>query len=217
MKYLSSALSDSECESFQKFWQQHEAERAYVNWEEKGKVLDRRLRILPTDPEWEIIMRIASQNFSNIDDIWAAYQSQEFAHNLHIDEYAKEQSLPTYTCVLSVITEPKFKTITWKESDPDNLAMQQKLMNFWDLDPRPEKMSDISQTEDLEQTPNWNGTYFVDYLTLDGIFSYKKGDGMLFNARQYHCTSNWTKYPEFKTREFLQIHIVSKDIINLDG
>lgn len=216
MKYLSNALSDSECESFKQFWQQHNASRAYVNWEEKGKVLDRRLRVLPTDPEWHSIMRIVSQNFSNIEDVWAAYQSQEFAHNLHIDEYAKEQALPTYTCVLSVVTEPKFKTITWKESAPDNQAMQQELMSFWDLDPRPEKMSNISQTEDLEQTPNWNGTYFVDYLQLDGVFSYKKGDGILFDARQYHCTSNWTKYPEFTTREFLQIHIVSKDIVDLD-
>ena len=49
--------------------------------------------------------------------------------------------------------------------------------------------------------------YMCDYLTLDGIYTYKKGSGCLFDARQFHCTSNWPKYKKFKNRELLQIHV----------
>ena len=49
--------------------------------------------------------------------------------------------------------------------------------------------------------------YMCDYLTLDGIYTYKAGNGCLFNARQMHCTNNWTKYKKFKYRELLQIHL----------
>lgn len=216
MKYLSNVITDQECEAFKQFWRREEAERAYVNWEQDGKVLDRRLRLLETDPEWEIVMRIARQNFSNIEMVWAAYQMQHFAHNIHIDDYGKDQPLPTYTIVVSVVTEPKFKTIVWKESGENNLSLQQTLRDFWlAIDTQPTRITNISEIEDLEHTPSRLDVWFVDYLHIDGIYVYKKGDAVLFNARQYHCTSNWTKHPEFTSREFLQIHVVSTDPIDL--
>lgn len=216
MRYLSNALSHSECEQFQNFWVKNESDRAYVNWEQNGKVLDRRLRIMDHDPEWSIIMRVVNDNFSSTTDVWAAYQQQQFAHNIHIDDYAKEQPLPTYTFVLSVVTEPRFRTILWKETALHNEDMQKKLIHWHSIRDQAQKLSNISETEDLEHTSAPDGTYFADYLTPDGVFCYKKGDGVLFNARQYHCTSNWTKYPEFTHREFLQIHVVSYEKLDLN-
>ena len=216
MKYLENALTHDECQLFQDFWKKNEAGRSYVNWAIGDKVLDRRLRVLPHEPEWEIIQRVVSQNFKSTVDVWAAYQKQFFAHNLHIDDYAKEQDLPTYTFVLSVITEPRFRTILWKETAAHNEAMQTEVRKWHVLRDKMTKVSNISETEDLEHTPGEEDkTYFVDYLHLDGIFSYRAGDGVLFNARQYHCTSNWTKYPEFDSREFLQIHVVSEEKLEL--
>lgn len=217
MKYLPNVISDTECETFKEFWRREEADRAYVNWEENGVVLDRRLQVLHTDAEWEIIMRIVNENFATTEQVWAAYQMQNFAHNIHIDDYGKDQPLPTYTIVISVLTEPKFKTIVWKEVGANNQELQQTILDFYqDTDTQRTRITNISETEDLDHTPpRQPGMQFVDYLNLDGVFSYKKGDAVLFNARQYHCTSNWTKYPEFTGREFLQIHVVSTDPINL--
>jgi len=216
MKYLENALTLDECQMFQEFWKKNHASRSYVNWEVNGAVLDRRLRVLPNEPEWAAIQRVVDQNFNSTAEIWAAYQSQSFAHSIHIDDYAKEQPLPTYTFVLSVITEPKFRTIIWKETAAHNQAMQQQIIQWHDDKDSLVKVTNISQTEDIEQTPIApDGTYFADYLHLDGIFTYRAGDGVLFNARQIHCTSNWTKYPEFESREFLQIHVVSEEKLEL--
>jgi hypothetical protein len=217
MKYLSKLITDQECETFKQFWRREEAKRAYVNWEQDGKVLDRRLQVLHTDPEWEIVMRIVKQHFTDIKQVWAAYQMQNFAHNIHIDDYAKEQPLPTYTFVVSVLTEPKFRTVIWKETGAHNQILQQAIVDFWlAIDSNPTRITNISETEDLDHTPGRLGVKYVDYLHLDGIFSYVKGDSVLFNARQYHCTSDWTKHPEFTSREFLQIHVVSTDPIDLN-
>ena len=70
--------------------------------------------------------------------------------------------------------------------------------------------------EDLEHTYDDNQhDYFADYLHLDGIYTYKSGSGVLFNARQYHCTSNWLKYPDFLQRELLQVHIMCEEPIDI--
>lgn len=216
MKYLENALSDTECTIFQKYWADNHSKRSFVNWQQEGKVLDRRLRILPEDPEWQIIMQVVNQNFQSTTDVWAAYQRQNFAHNIHIDDYGKEHSLPTYTFVLSLVTEPKFRTIVWKETKADNDALQLEVKKWALMKHRMKKFSNISETEDLEHTVTSDGSYFSDFLNLDGVFVYKKGHGVLFNARQIHCTSNWTKYPEFDGREFLQIHVVSEENLELN-
>jgi len=117
--------------------------------------------------------------------------------------------------VLSLITEPKFKTIIWKETAANNQVMQQQVHEWHGIRHTLDKISNISQHEDLEHTVAPDGTYFCDYLHLDNIFTYKQGHGVLFNARQYHCTSNWLKHPEFNSREFLQIHVVSEQVLDL--
>jgi hypothetical protein len=103
-------------------------------------------------------------------------------------------------------TVPEFKTIVWKETAASNAKLHEYIANWGQH--RTEKISDISQTEDLEHTYDENqNDYMCDYLTLDGIYTYKEGSGCLFDARQFHCTSNWPKYKKFKNRELLQIHV----------
>ncbi len=71
------------------------------------------------------------------------------------------------------------------------------------------------ETEDLEHTisPVQN-IYIADYLTLDGVFTYKAGSCCLFDASQLHCTNNWRKYVQFSDRQLLQIHVLSKEKID---
>ena len=152
--------------------------------------------------------------FRNPINIWTAYQRQSFAHQIHIDDYGMEKNYPCYTMVFSMDTVPEFKTIVWKETAVNNQALQEHIQKWGEH--RTKKLSNISELEDLEHTYDKNqNDYFADYLQLDGIYTYKSGNGVLFNARQYHCTSNWLKYPEFEYRELLQVHIMCEEPVDI--
>jgi hypothetical protein len=100
----------------------------------------------------------------------------------------------------------------WKEKCWDNDALHAYVTEWGKLRRLKKKLSNISETEDLEHTYDENQeSYMADYLTLDGTYSYKAGNGVLFDATQLHCTSNWKKYEEFPHRELLQIHVGCKE------
>jgi hypothetical protein len=101
----------------------------------------------------------------------------------------------------------------WKEIVKSNADLA-NYVKLWNLKRHKlTKVSTIRNEQDLEHTYDENAQdYLCDYLNLDGIFEYQAGSGVLFNGRQLHCTSNWLKYKKFKSRELLQIHVVSHDL-----
>jgi hypothetical protein len=106
-------------------------------------------------------------------------------------------------------TIPEFRTIVWKEQARNNEMLHEYIANWGINRHTMSKISNISETEDLEHTLDVNqDAYMCDYLELDGIYSYKKNCGVLFNAKQFHCTSNWVKYNRWSYRELLQIHVI---------
>jgi hypothetical protein len=131
------------------------------------------------------------------------------------DDYGIEKypDIPMYTYIFALDTVPEFKTIVWKEIVKSNADIPNYL-KLWNLKRHKlPKTSSISADQDLEHTYDENAqAYLCDYLNLDGIFEYQAGSGVLFNGRQLHCTSNWLKYKKFKSRELLQIHVVSHDL-----
>jgi hypothetical protein len=164
---------------------------------------------------WKMVTDIVSQDFSETVAIWSALQSQRFAHNIHVDDYGLEDypDIPMYTYIFALDTVPEFKTIVWKEIVKSNADIPNYL-KLWNLKRHKlPKTSSISADQDLEHTYDENAQdYLCNYLNLDGIFEYQAGSGVLFNGRQLHCTSNWLKYKKFKSRELLQIHVVSHDL-----
>jgi hypothetical protein len=100
----------------------------------------------------------------------------------------------------------------WKEKSWDNAELHIFVNQWGKLRKLKKKVSNISEVEDLEHTYDKNQeSYMADYLNLDGIYSYKAGTAVLFDATQLHCTSNWKKYNEFPYRELLQIHILCQE------
>lgn len=205
MQTFKNLLSKEQIDHFRTFWETKK-DRVYVNFEVDEGVIDNRLQVKGSDPEFKIIEDIVKSVHPNATDIWSALQRQNRAHNIHIDDYSMQTPHPTYTYVIALDTIPEFRTIVFKEKSGSNEKMVEEYFMTWDPENQP-RVSNISETEDMEHTqdPN-NGKYIADYLNLDGIFTYEAGAGVLFETIQLHCTSNWNKHTQYKMRELLQIH-----------
>lgn len=212
MIILDNAFSATDIEQFRNYWNQNWEKHSYVNWMLDDEVLDRRLIFPPGSEEYQRAISVVNQFCKDPVHVYVAYQRQKFPHQIHIDEYYWDSGLNIYTFVFSMDTIPEFKTILWKETARNNDELKIHIEK-WGQERSP-RLSNISETEDLEHTYDHNQQdYFADYLDLDGIFTYKAGAGVFFKAQQYHCTSNWLKYPQFSHREMLQIHIATTDPI----
>jgi hypothetical protein len=209
MKIIDSIITDDQIKTIKNYWE-NTSDNRYVNWADGNKLIDIRCDIKQTTPEFQIIKSIVAKDFPNPIRMWSAYQRQSRPHNIHIDDYGIEQEYAAYTYIIALDTVPEFKAIVWKEKSASNKEFH-KYIADWGQN-RKEKISNISEVEDLEHTRDENqNDYMCDYLTLDGIYTYKAGNGCLFNARQMHCTNNWLKYKQFQYRELLQIHVITKD------
>jgi hypothetical protein len=206
-------LSNLDIEKFKLYWNQNQ-DSVYTNWVQDNEILDRRLIIDDKSPEIEIVYKICSKYFSKIEKVWCAYQRQNFAHQIHIDDYGTDSEGFVYTFVFSLDTQPKFKTIVWKEKCFSNQKLHE-LVQLWGQDrTNLPKKTNISEIEDLEHTFDQNqNDYMCDYLELDGVYAYQAGSGVLFSAKQLHCTNNWTKYKDIHYRDLLQIHVISEEKI----
>jgi len=212
-KIIKNALSSEQISILTDYWDNNSDLRS-VNWEIDGKVLDYRLKVLRDPGIKDMLEKIISKDFTNVVHIYAALQQQKFAHQIHIDDYDVKEypGVPVYTYIFALDTVPEFKTIVWKETFESNSELHEYLKsNYKTL--MSLKSSNISETEDLEHTYEDSPYRLCDHLTLDGIFQYQAGDGVLFNARQLHTTSNWLKYQKFNSRRLLQLHIASQNLI----
>lgn len=210
MIHLDNVISNEEIAVFKQNFLDN-FDKKYVNWSMEQDVIDYRYSIEKTSPQFKIVQRIVGKNFARPIKIWAAYQRQSLPHNIHIDDYESEKTdYFRYTYILAMDTVPEFKAIIWKETCWDNNKLHE-FVEHWGRTRRFKKpVSDISATQDLEHTYDANQQdYMADYLTLDGIYTYRTGTACLFNATQLHCTSNWVKYNKFDYRELLQIHVLS--------
>jgi hypothetical protein len=210
MKIIKNLLTPEQVHHFKNYWKNN-PEKIYVNWSDGDQIVDNRLSITPGSEEYILIEKLMRQEFPTHKNLWTALQEQSFSHNIHIDDYLADQENvdnQIWTCVFALDTIPEFKTFVWKETAFDNKELHQWVANWGDNKQSMNRKSNISVTHDLEHTfdPNQND-YIADYLELDGIFTYSAGDAVLFNAKQFHCTSNWTKYPQHKMRRLLQVHL----------
>jgi hypothetical protein len=216
MLLLDQIISDQEISTFKKYFQNN-FDKKFVNWAIGEQTIDYRLTIKEYDAEFDIITRIVKNNFSNPIKYWAAYQQQSIPHGIHIDDFKSDSNnVFRYTYILAMDSVPEFKAIIWKETCWDNQELHAFIGQWGKLRKTKKKISNISETEDLEHTIDVNQqSYLADYLTLDGIYTYRTGTACLFDATQLHCTSNWKKYNKFPYRELLQIHVLSDVKINL--
>lgn len=77
-----------------------------------------------------MIVEVVHRYFDNPIDIWSAYQKQNFAHQIHIDDYGIDTDYPCYTMVFSLDTVPEFKTIVWKETAANNQALHEHIQRW---------------------------------------------------------------------------------------
>jgi hypothetical protein len=214
MLLLNQIISEEEISIFKKYFQTN-FDKKYVNWQVGDQIIDHRLIIDETAPEFGIIRRIVEKNFKNPTNCWSAYQRQTNPHSIHIDDYGADKDLYRYTYILAMDSVPEFKSIVWKETCQDNTMLHKFVADWGRLKRLKKKTSNISETEDLEHTFSEDQqSYMSDYLTLDGIYTYQTGTACLFDATQLHCTSNWKKYNKFPYRELLQIHVATETKID---
>lgn len=211
-KIIKNALSSEQISILTDYWDNNSNLCSVGEFD--GKVLDYRLKVLRDPGIKDMLEKIISKDFTNVVHIYAALQQQKFPNQIHIDDYNVKEypGVPVYTYVFALDTVPEFKTIVWKETFESNSKLHEYLKsNYKTL--MSLKSSNISETEDLEHTYEDCPYRLCDHLTLDGIFQYQAGDGVLFNARQPHTTSNWLKYQKFNSKRLLQLHIASQNLI----
>lgn len=216
MHVIENILSHDEIDSLREIWRRVE-DREYINFQhEDGRVVDHRYPLESDQEGWKLVQKVVRKNFPQASGIWAALQRQSNPHTVHIDNYMKETLKPdevwnTWTYIIPLETIPEFRVIIWQERAVTNAAMQQRFGEFT------EKKSNLSETEDIDHLPFFGENNAGDCFTLDGIFSYRKGAGCLFGAKQFHTTNNWRRYPQHTFRELLQIHLFSDQApIDLD-
>ena len=212
---ISNEVLDEFTEYFISHPEKHYA--SYVNNE--GVTVSHRCDIHQSSTLYKHIKDIASRHFSQF-QVYGGYQRQSHPHSLHIDENSngKEKYL-NYTLVIPILTDHRIKTYVFKEQFRDNLDLRErtaKLRKLMSMGAASKlKKSNISETEDLEHTyEKADKDYLANYLDLDGIFQYERNSYVLFNSNQIHCSSNWRKYPEYTTKDILQIHITDLNSSN---
>ena len=211
MKIFKNLLTQEQVQYFKDYWTNN-PNQIYVNWTDGDQLIDKRLP-LRDGPAYDQIDQIVRKEFPDYKNMWAGLQEQSFPHNIHIDDYFannENSGNRIWTYIFSLDTVPEFKTIVWEETAFDNAELHRWIENWGATKQIENKKTNISQTEDLEHTFDQNqNDYMSDYLTLSGVFTYSAGDATVFDAKQFHCTSNWTKYPQHKARRLLQVHVIT--------
>lgn len=206
MNLFKNLISNDEIKMFTNYFDKNKKHQL-VNWDNERNVpLDIRLIVRPPSDEWKIIKKIIYSIAPDTISMYNAIQRQYFPHGIHIDVY----DIPnpnTFTLVLALETVPEFKTIIFQEKFENKDVYKKYLNKMSDSIDQMEIKNNFSNEQDLEHTKLINEKYFLcDYLTPDGIFTYSAGDGVVFNSRKLHCSSNWVKYKKFTERNLLQIH-----------
>ena len=216
MKICNNDLTELDIDNLKNYWNNNES-RIRAGWVQDGKVLDRKLEIKKSDAEFSIVENIVKKYFTEYDDIWCAFQRQHFVQPIHIDDYsAGDGDKYRYTFIFSVLTEPRAKTIVWKDSALDVEKFNECVARWGRQRKILKKKSNLSTTEEIEHTfdPNQED-YLSDYLELDGIYENQKGSGVLFYSNRFHCSSNWIKHSDIPYMESLEIHVVSKQKLEI--
>jgi len=209
MHVIENILTHDEIDSLREIWRRVEG-RKYVNFQhDDGRIVDHRYPLSGDPAGQALVEKIVYRNFPNATEIWSALQRQSNPHNVHIDDYMQKKLAPnqvwdTWTYIIPLETIPEFKVIIWQERAVSNAVMAERFSTeTWT------KQSCLSETEDIDHLGNFGEHNKGDCFTLDGIFSYRKGAGCLFGAKQFHTTNNWRRYSQHTHRELLQIHLFS--------
>ena len=212
MRLLDNELSDSDIQVLRNYWNDNN-QYAYVNGRPQGMHpdvgryphIDQRLLIKPDTEAYKILEQIVEKYFPKGTIFWANYQRQICPHDLHVDEYGRGRQEQTWTMIFALDTEPRFKVYVFEELF-DSCA---DIEPWFEQRVKQAPVSDFSTREDTEHNldPYLRGANRCDYLTLDGIWSYKAGSGVMFDTNQIHTTSYWVKYPDLVTRDLVQLHI----------
>jgi hypothetical protein len=218
MQYLENVINEEEIEIFKNYWEKNNSQ-SYINGatgdyspaKKFSDYQDRRLLIVEGTRSHNILRRVVDSFFPVDTPFWANYQRQSAPPQLHVDEFGRDRTSPTWTIIMAVDTVPEFKAIIFKELANDGDAAFEIVRSR--IDSRMPKISNISETEALDHAlygpiddtgiiPN-----MCDWLEVDGIFQYKAGCACLFDTNQLHITNYWRRYPQFEYRDLVQLHI----------
>lgn len=213
MQLLDNVLTREEIAVLKNYYNKNH-EKSYVNgygsdWHPMADVsnyIDKRLLIVNNSEAGRIIERMVHKIFPGEQYIWTNYQRQALPHTVHMDEYGRDRLNPTWTIVIAVDDEPRFKTLLFKEKFNSCHDLDSYLIKC--AETNAPFLSDISGEQDIEHMKKDRYEHnLCNYLTFEGAFTYAAGSAILFDTNQAHCTSNWRKYPDIQYRDLVQIHI----------
>lgn len=213
MRIEHDVIDADEIAVLKQYWNDHH-DKSYVNGYSKGwhpfadmcDYVDKRLLILPNTAADAIIKKVVDRFLPGETMTWANYQRQALPHTLHVDEYGRDRTNPTWTIIIAVDTEPRFKTLIFKESFNHCLDLERYINRCRYL--KSPFLSDIGHEQDIEHMQRSPDEPNVcNYFTYEGAFEYRAGSMCLFDTNVVHCGSNWVKYDDLAHRDLVQIHI----------
>lgn len=172
--------------------------------------IDVRTSIRPGTNAFDEVKKICQRHFPDVqdDEIYVNYQRQSKPTFLHVDEFGTDRKEKTWTIIIPMHNDERLSVVLLKNYFNRNDDLKKYVMEF-DYE-NAVKKSDVSKQVPLSHTPNnWRNPdqYLVDYMDLDGVFTYKIGDYVLFDTNQAHVSSDFKIYPEYAHKDLVQIHI----------
>jgi len=212
MQIYKNAIDDQTLNELTEYYNLHPADH-FTPWRNaQGVPNDFRCIIENHTEMYKKMSRVVEKYFPNYDpnDIYMAYQRQYNPTRLHVDPFGTDAKNKKYTMVIPILTDERLKTFVFKNKFNSN-EYWTEAFDDWFTTKRENsnlKLNNLSIIEDFEHTKDEKSEdYIVDYLDIDGIFKYIRSDIVIFECQQVHCASNWLKYPEYESKDIMQIHI----------
>jgi hypothetical protein len=168
----------------------------------QGCNLDTRIIIRKHWSMYDQLDSLVRETFPTVSNWIGFYERQYNPTLLHVDPDDLE-----YTMIIPLHHDPRILTLLWKEKFVHQNQWH-KFVCDWQLDDKVTNC-DASQRYPLSHTWDENKQIFLaDYLNLEAVYEYRLGSFFLFDAKQVHCSSDWTGLDIGKYKDFIGIHSI---------
>jgi hypothetical protein len=136
---------------------------------------------------------------------WMCYSRAFLPTSLHVDIPQDNVEDDGYTVIIPLTTDPSIKTLVFKEKTNN------PILDYWikkqDWSSR-EKLNNLSKTYDVSNGWYWQPD-IVDYMELDGIADWEKGNAFCLKRSQIHCSTNFRKNG-FEYKDYILVQTNNK-------
>jgi hypothetical protein len=138
---------------------------------------------------------------------WMCYSRAYLPTALHVDVPQDNVEEDGYTVIIPLTTDPGIKTLVFKEKTNN------PILDYWiqkqDWSSR-EKLNNLSKTYNVSNSWYWQPD-IVDYMELDGIADWEKGNAFCLRRSQIHCSTNF-RQNGFEYKDYILVQTNDRQV-----